>query len=365
MGVFDQSHGGNVWLASRQLGVSADSIIDFSSSINPLAPPQRVIAAIEKALRWVHLYPDDGCLELAQRIAEETGLGRDCVVVGNGSVELIWASASALLRRENRVLIPQPTFAEYERACASAEARIENLLVDPWRYSEEVVEKLLEPLDVDVDALYLCNPNNPTGDLLSPKRVLELAEEARAKKALLFVDEAFCEFVVNYPKNSVAQLVESLENLVVFRSFTKFYGLAGLRVGYALASRDAAKRIASAKPPWSVNTFAQEAAKEALGDRGFGERSRRFLEREREWLLQQLKRFEPLRPKPSAANFLLFEVGGMTSTELAEKLLLRRVLVRDCQSFRGLGKRFIRVSVKLREHNEALLKALEEALHDD
>ncbi|HID17510.1 TPA: aminotransferase class I/II-fold pyridoxal phosphate-dependent enzyme [Candidatus Bathyarchaeota archaeon] len=210
--------------------------------------------------------------------------------------------------------------------------------------------------------IFLCNPNNPTGALAPREDLLEIIEGALKEDALVFLDEDFIDFVEDGA--SLVGEVEDYRNLFVLRSFTKAYGLAGLRVGYVAACKEAAGLLAKAKTPWNVNCLAQAAALAALNDESYLERTRRFVEAERSFLAGELKRLKALKVFPSSANFIFVDVrrAGLTAAQLKEEMLKRGILIRDCSSFRGLDEFYVRVAVRTREENERLLEALREVV---
>jgi threonine-phosphate decarboxylase len=343
------AHGGDVWRYPHTL-------IDFSSNVNPLGPSSRVLKAVAKAIAEVRSYPPSG-EELSAAIATKHGVDERCVVLGNGSSELIKTFCEAFLSQGDTVVIPQPTFSEYEYFSKLYGASVRDVLMQP---AEK--DALLSSAG-DAKVLFLCNPNNPTGHALALKEIEALAEEALRKDSLVFLDEAYVEFS---NLESALQLVEAFPNLVVLRSMTKFYSIPGLRIGYCIASPEVAKYLRLALPPWNVNTLAQRAALAALGDGEFAEKSREYLAKEKERLFSELRRLPLLKVYPSAANFFLINIKetGLKSPEMKAKLVEKGVLIRDCSTFKHLGEEHIRVCVRKREENLRLLAAMEVLLNE-
>jgi threonine-phosphate decarboxylase len=335
-------HGGDAW--------RYPNVLDFSANVNPLGPSEKVAEAIRRALCEISSYPGDGA-ELRSALAERHGLNESCVVLGNGSSELIKAFCEVFLREGDVAVIPEPTFAEYGYFSRLYGARV----VEAHPEVREVKKSAAK-------AVFLCNPNNPTGKGTPLERIEELAREAERAGFLLLVDEAYIEFS---RLKSASELVSSCKNLVVLRSMTKFYSIPGLRFGYALANPEVADCLRSVLPPWNVNTLAMSAALAALHDRKFAEESRRYLAREKRRLLSALERIPALKVYPSEANFFLINVKntGMSSREIKLKLAERGLLIRDCSSFPRLGEEHIRVCVRRREENMQLVCALEELLN--
>ncbi len=340
-------HGGDVWRYSR-------TIIDFSANVNPLGPSKKVLEAIAEAASEVTSYPSSG-KELYHALAERHGVRPECVVLGNGSSELIKAFCEVFLSRGDTAIIPQPTFSEYEYFSALYGARIREVLIPPVGNAD--INSLR-----DVKAVFLCNPNNPTGGSTPLKGIESLAEEAERAGCVLLVDEAYVEFS---ELKSASQLVETFKNLVILRSMTKFYSIPGLRFGYAITSQEVARYLKKVLPPWNVNTIAMRAALAALEDEEFIRRSRWYLAGEKEHLFAELSRMPALRVYPSEANFFLINIRktGMSSKEMKARLAEKGFLIRDCSSFRHLGEEHIRICVRRREDNQRLLSAMEELLN--
>jgi threonine-phosphate decarboxylase len=332
------------------LGMSLGDVLDFSANINPFGPSP----AVSQALTGVPLdrYPDRECLELRVALAEHLGVSPDRVLPGNGASELIWLAALAFVRPDDRALVLGPTFAEYARAAAIMGAR-----VTTWQAREEELfampaEEIAECLELWRPRLvFLCNPNNPTGAVL-PADVI--GAWARQHPGTLFVvDEAYLPFA-NGVDSALA--FAGGENVLVLRSMTKDFALAGLRLGYAVGAASLIEPLRRAQPPWSVNALAQAAGVAALRDLPHRQGSLERLARARQELVAGLDRLG-LVSVPSATHFFLLRVGDGASFRLA--LLRRRgVLVRDCASF-GLPA-FVRIAARQPEENERLLDAVRE-----
>lgn len=341
------AHGGDAW---RYPGT-----IDFSANINPLGPSSSVIRAITRALEYVNAYPTDG-RELSLLLADKHGLMPENIVLGNGSSELIKAVCEVTLRPGDRVLIPQPTFSEYEYFSVIYGASTYEVPLPP------VGDAHMHLHPGGFRMLFLCNPNNPTGSSISPHRIEELLEEAERAGCLVVVDEAYQEFSKH---TSIAGMVESHDTLVVLRSMTKFYSIPGLRLGYAVAGERTARMLRQVLPPWNVNTVAIAAGVAALGDKRFAAESRRYISKEKKHLFQALCRLPGLRIHPSDANFFLINIEdtGMSSFEMKKKLVKKGFLIRDCSSFRRLGDRYIRICIRKHDENLKLISAMEELLN--
>ncbi len=342
-------HGGNIYRLAEQLGTGEEKIVDFSASINPLGVPKSVEREIKKHLASLHNYPDPETKRLREKISEHYGVDPETVICGNGSTELIYLIPRAL--KPGRVLIPQPTFSEYERACMAGEASIKHFMLkrkDGFKLNPSEFISAIKGMDM----AFLCNPNNPTGDILKKDSVLEIAEAAKRHKCVLVVDEAFMDFC---PEESVISRVKDNPYLIVLRSMTKFYALSGLRIGFGVFPSRLVRKLKAYKEPWTVNSLAEQAAITAIDDEAFKEKTLALIPKEKQFLEGQFKKFG-IRFYPSSANFYLLEIKN--AKKLIDRLLERHIAVRDCSDFKGLGSSHIRVAVKRRRENKMLIREL-------
>ncbi len=342
-------HGGNIYRLADILGKKEGDIIDLSASINPLGLPPAVKAVLGKQQEGLAHYPDPDAASFGKMVAAHHGVDPERVLAGNGSTELIYLIPRAL--RPKTVLIPGPTFSEYERACLLAGAGIRRLALGREHGYRVVADEFIAAMR-GAETAFLCNPNNPTGDALRREEVLEIARAARRLKCLLVVDEAFVDFC---PEESVIDAENPF--LIVLRSMTKFYALSGLRLGYGVFPARLARRLSAHKEPWTVNTPAQRAGIAALGDRGFMARTYRLMEKERAFLEQGFKRLG-MSYYPTRANFYLVRTANARA--VVEGLLTKSVAVRDCSNFRGLAPGHIRAAVRTRKENRLFLEAIGE-----
>lgn len=345
-----ETHGGNIYILSEKLCLNEKDIIDFSASINPLGIPESVISAIKDNIKYLHNYPDPDAKRLRLQIAKQHKINPESIICGNGSTEMIYLVARAL--RPERVLIPAPTFSEYERACEISC----KLKVESYQLKQE------NDFDIDPDVFiqkikgcvmaFLCNPNNPTGRVLKKADVIKIADASKKFKCYLVVDEAFIDFC---PDESVMTKVQHNPYLIVLRSLTKFYALSGLRIGYGVFPLNITETIKKHKEPWTVNTLAQTAGIAAFKDIEFKKKTFRVIKQEKDFLEKEFKRFE-ISYIPSEANYYLLRLNN--AKEIISELRNKGILVRDCSNFKGLDGKYIRIAVKSREDNMRLLKEL-------
>lgn len=334
-------------------------VADFSSSITPAGMPARVRSALRRGLGEAQDYPDPRCTRLVAGLAAYTGLPRSRLVAGNGAVEIIYNFCASFVRGRP-VLVAAPTFGEYEAA---------SRLAGCGRVSSFESASLGDDLDGFVSEIprngcvFVCNPNNPTGELLTRRQVSEVAAAAAERSSAAFVDECFMELVPGR-RESVLGLVRRRDNLVVLRSLTKSFGLAGIRVGYAACPAEVASVLDRVRIPWSVNAPAQRAALAAIGgSRRHLERSREIVRAESAFLQRRIAAIPGLecRGRP-AANFVLIRTRRNSDALRAELLRKHRILVRDCRGFAGLdGSHHIRIAVRPHRDNVRLVRALEAA----
>lgn len=316
------------------------SILDFSVSINPYGPPEFIAPAIREAIEELSLYPDTECHELRERIARRYNREENEILVAAGSSELIPLVALTFVNR--RVLIPAHTYGEYETAARMAGVKIKRIKMPALQLKPEVV---VEELSTN-DLLYLCNPNNPTGQYLGKPAIEVVVDRAEHVDALVVLDEAYVDFVkAAFPSHELHS-----PNLIILRSLTKSFAIPGVRIGYAIGSEDLITAMRKIKVPWSVSVFAQKIGAAVLGSQGED-----FLVQTREKLERSKRRIEEVWPIHSDANYYLLEVG--TAREVKSALLKEGIMVRDCTSF-GLPT-YIRFSVKRDEENERLINAIQ------
>ena len=325
----------------------AEDWIDFSSNVNPYGPSPRVWDALRDVPIGRH--PDPRATPLRDALAERQGVDARQLIVGNGSIELIYHLAVAYLRTNDRVLIVAPTFGEYAAAATMMGARIVEHRTRPENdFAMDVDSIVAQARAVRPRVLFICNPNNPTGTYLARddiERILRACDST-----LVVLDEAFVRFVANAWDAHTLRY----DNLLILRSLTKDYALTGLRVGYALASATIIESLEQVQPPWIVNAFAQAATLAALDDEQHLRDSLAALARAKIALVDDLTRLG-WRVVPSTTHFFLVQVES--ATELARQLRARKIVVRDGTSW-GLPN-FVRIATRTPAENAQLVQALQ------
>jgi threonine-phosphate decarboxylase len=344
-------HGGNIFAVARTLGVPVGQILDFSASINPLGMSPLVRTSLIRSLDTLVHYPDTSHKELKLALAKHHGLSSTNFTIANGSTELIYGLPAML--PGNKALIISPSFSEYVRALTQCNWEIEHFVLAPESdFSIDLAR--LERMLAGVDALFLCNPGNPSGTLYPPSMIESIYCLCQSAGSFLVLDEAFMDFS---EQASAKRILANCEDVVILRSMTKFFAIPGLRLGYAISNERVAERLDSIGGPWSVNTLALAAGEAALLDTPHSLETVEYIREGRMALVESLSRFSQLKPYPSSANYLLIEImNGQTARDIKEQLLGRRIMIRDCANFMGLTDRFFRIAVRTNEDNRLLIE---------
>ncbi len=330
------------------------SFIDFSSNVNPLGFPYSAQKIINENKSLLSVYPDPDSSKLRDDLQKYTGIQKDRITVGNGATEIIYNFCKVFLRKESNVLIPIPTFGEYEAASRLSGARIS--FFKTMNLNKNILE--LQDLVTKTMCIFVCNPNNPTGVLISKNNLFKILETAYNKSAFMFLDECFIELVPD-SNESLAQHLKEFDNLFILRSLTKSFGLAGLRIGYGLGNKKVIDVLQRIKIPWNVNGLAQKAASEALLNVSHLNKTRKLIKKELKFLKDSISKINGFTCYDSTTNFILIK-SKMNSKKIQEKLIEKKILIRDCSTFRGLGNKFIRVAVRTHKENVRLVRALED-----
>lgn len=336
-------HGGDVY--------HHQGCIDFSANCNPLGTPRKVKEAIIESLDHINDYPQVGCFPLKKAIAEYEHTDFSQVICGNGAAEVIFTLCRAVSPK--KALVPAPTFAEYQQALYSVGCQVEFFYLDEKKQFR-LDEDFMSALTPDLDIIFLCNPNNPTG-LLAEKEVLKkLLDRCRQLDIFMAVDECFLDFVPEPEKYTLKEYLKDYENLFLFKAFTKRYAMAGVRLGYGLCGNGKLlEKMESMCQPWNVSSLAQAAGLAALKETAYVEEGRQVTFQELDYLKKELSALGyPVYP--SQANYVFFK----GPEDLYEKLEKKKILIRDCSNYTGLCKGYYRVAVKNHEENRALIQAL-------
>jgi len=319
---------------------------------------------VKKYANLIRFYPDPNPIEFKAEIAKYVGQGVDeeNIILGNGSIELIYTIAE-ILPRGFKALIPVPSFSEYEKAALRVGG--EPLFVQlPEDFALET-EKIKKAVTGDTRVMCVCNPHSPSGTLYSKESLLDLVRFCHKKDIIFSVDENYIEFAEKGQDTTLASFIKEYENLFVIRSVTKFYGMPGIRLGYGIAARSLIDKLEAVRQPWSINSLAGYATLAAFNDTDFIENTKKTIAKEREVLAKNLNEIRGLHVYPSVTNFVLVKILSrkITSTKLKELLAEDHMLIRDCCTFMGLDDSFFRITVRAAEDNQKLVCKIKEILH--
>ncbi len=348
-------HGGDIYSYIER---NDQQVLDFSANINPLGLPAGAQACLKNEVDAFSAYPDVRCKALIDAIGAYEGVKAERIVCGNGAADLIYRLCYAL--RPKKALLIAPTFSEYEAALQQVDCAIRYHHVKAER-GFQVETDILEAIQ-DVDMVFVCNPNNPTGVLTTEERMLQIARQCKQCGATLVIDECFMGFVESREESSFLPHLSDFPHVLVLKAFTKFFAMAGLRLGYCIsANLGLLEKVRKAGQPWSVSTPAQRAGVCALQDANYIKTTVQNTTVERVYLSQGLRRlgfcvFE------SRCNFILFRIP--VAINLYKLLYEKAILIRSCDNFVGLDEHYYRVAVKSHKDNCRLLSALEEVLVD-
>lgn len=345
-------HGGD-WAGYRaEFGCDA---LDFSANVSPLGLPAGVAAAITNALPTADRYPDPLCRELRAALAGAEGVPADWILCGNGAADLIFRLALAV--RPRRALLPAPTFAEYEAALQTVGCAVQRVFLrEENKFA--VTEEFIDAVTPETDIVFLCQPNNPTGQVTPPALVERLVRRCAECGAVLVVDECFLDFLPDRDAWTAKPLLRDAPQLIILKAFTKLYAMAGVRLGYALCG-DATllEKMRGAGQPWAVSSLAQAAGLAALQETAYADAVRALIAEQRPRMAAGLRALG-LRVMDGQANYLLFRA----TPDFGEKLRRRGAVVRSCANYPGLDAAWYRTAVRTAEENTRLLQIMGEIL---
>lgn len=338
-------HGGDIY--------TNPGCLDFSANCNPLGLPASVAEAAAESMKNAGNYPQVGCKPLKEAIADYEGAEASQVICGNGAAELIYTVCRAV--KPKKALLTAPTFAEYEAALRSVDSRV------CWYWMEEafqIRENFLEKLTPDLDMVFLCNPNNPTGILTDPMLLKQILDSCEKQNIYLVVDECFLDFVPDGESYSLKQYLDQFSKLFLLKAFTKRYAMAGIRLGYGLTgNQELLRKMELCNQPWNVSVIAQEAGLAALKEKEYVRKGQELVWSQIGAMKERMSGLG-LRVFDSRANYIFFQ----GPPDLWERCRAEGILIRDCSNYTGLTKGWYRVAVRTPEENERLLKVLEKIL---
>ncbi|MGI6070723.1 MAG: pyridoxal phosphate-dependent aminotransferase [Blautia sp.] len=340
-------HGGDIY--------RYQNTIDFSSNCNPLGTPKSVKEAVKNSVEDLANYPQVGYETLREAIGQYEGVRPEQVICGNGAAELIFSLCRALLPK--RAVLPAPTFAEYEQALKSVGCQVEHYVLKEEN-GYVLDSSFLEFLKPQVDILFLCNPNNPTGVLIPRELLLKILDRCMENDIFLVVDECFLDFVEQPEAYTLKPYLEKGGRLFLLKAFTKRYAMAGVRLGYGLCGNARLlERMGDCVQPWNLSVMAQEAGLAALKETEYVREGRQRVFAEKAFLKGVLERLG-LTFYGSEANYIFFK----GPKELWQQALQEGILIRDCGNYPGLNAGYFRIAVKNHRENLVLAAALEKII---
>lgn len=347
-------HGGNIEEIGRKYKIAPEEIIDFSANINPLGLNERVKETMISAINLIERYPDITYYKLKHTICSYEGINLSNLFVGNGAAEVIFNIVRGL--KPNKVLLPAPTFSEYEEAVASVDGTIKyHYLKENNEFAPD--ESFIDSIDEDIDLIFICNPNNPTGVLVKTEFIERVLIKAKKCGAKVVVDESFLDFVKEKEKYSAIDLINNYHNLIIVKSLTKFFAMPGIRIGYGIsANEELIAKINKVSVPWAVNTVASEGVGAGLKEMQYIKETIEYVEEQREVLYEELKKLKFIKVFKPSVNFIMFKT--LKNIELKEELISKGILIRSCANYPGLSENFYRVAVRTAEENEKLISVI-------
>jgi len=329
-------------------------VTKLASNENPYGPSPKVLKAMFQEAKSVNRYPDGGCFYLRQALAKYLSVDADSLIFGNGSDEIIVMAIRAFISEGDEVVIAKPSFLIYDIAARLEGAVIKEVPLKEFRYDLKGMAAVVTP---KTKIIFVGNPDNPAGTFVTEKELVSFLKSVRSD-ILVFIDEAYFEFVSDKSYPDSIKLMKTYTNVVVTRTFSKMYGLAGLRIGYGMATPEIIGILNRLREPFNINSIAQAAAVACLQDKAYYGRIGREVVSERNKLYRALKKMG-LSYSETSTNFILVDVKK-DSTAVAGQLLKKGMIVRD-MAFWGL-KNYLRVSIGTPSENSEFIRTLEVVL---
>lgn len=344
-------HGGDIY--------SSNIKYDFSVNVNPLGIPRNVRNAIKKSVKNLIHYPDMNCGELKNALEKSLSVDKNQLTFGNGASELI--SAFVRAAKTKNALLFAPSFSGYKSALESAGAKIGYFYLkeeNNFKFAESKLQNFIN-MSKNYDTILLANPNNPNGNLIPLNLIKKIADFCESQNINLLIDECFMELTGKSDEFSFLPFLQNqkYQKVTVLRAFTKTFAIPGVRLGYCVSSKELAQKIKNQLSEWNVSVVAQEAGLACLNQKKYLEKSQELIERERKFLSQKLSELG-FKVFSSDANYILFKSEKIT--DLKGRLLQKKILIRDCSDYEGLGKGFCRIAVKRHFENKKLIQKIKE-----
>lgn len=358
-------HGGDLDAIERKYKIPKSQIIDFSGNINPLGFPRSVKNILAHNLDIISTYPDKNYTALRESIAGYTGAMAEHITVGNGSTELISAFIKSVNAKKSIIL--GPAYSEYEHELSVTGSDFKYFPLEEENNFIADVDKLLDALTEDIDLFVVCNPNNPTGTAITTEQMEVILHHCKKNNTSVMVDETYIEFSDNLDEICSIPLTNKFDNIFVIRGVSKFFAAPGIRLGYGITSSDAFHALLKKyQDPWSVNILASFAGEHLFTDKQFMLTTQKLISCERKKALAEFKTWKNIKAYDSSANFILLKLltNKITSAEIFEKLIVKKVLIRDASSFAFLDNTYLRFCILAPEQNAFLIQQLKKLVED-
>lgn len=349
-------HGGDLDAIERFYKIPKNEIWDFSGNINPFGFPKKAAKKLAENINIVSAYPDKNYIKLKESISLYTGAELSYIYVGNGSTELI-SSFIKSVAAENTIILA-PAYSEYEREVKILGSNFKYFELKEKDNFEINIDNLINEINSNTGLVIICNPNNPTGSIIKTDDMEKLLLHCKKNNSYVMVDETYIEFADNLTEICSIPLVKKYDNIFVIRGISKFFAAPGLRLGYAICSnKNFSKLLSSKQDPWSVNILAEFAGKNIFNDTEFIEKTKKLISEERKKAIDIISSWKNVKVYNSSSNFILLKLltDKINSAEIFERLIVKKMLIRDASSFAFLDESFIRFCILKPEQNEQLL----------
>ena len=347
-----QIHGGNIY--------DKEVSLDFSVNINPLGMPDGVQDAILNNISGYETYPDIRYTALREAVAGKERVQAERILCGNGASELIMAVVRA--EKPYKCAVAAPSFSGYERAVSAYGAETEYYKLDE-KNGFGYADACSQLKDMDIQMCFICNPNNPTGNLIPEDILVNILDICRDRNIVVVADECFLRFNPQYEIISCKRFLDDYDNLVIINAFTKFYAMAGIRLGYMMsANTELINRVSLQLPEWNMSSVAQRAGIAAFADKDYEKYTHELIQRERQFLFNELSDMKCI-VYPSQADYLTFRLPqSKAGCMIQEELLKHGILIRSCGSYHNMPADCYRIAVKQHADNEVLINNMRQIL---
>lgn len=353
-------HGGNIEEVARMYKFNPEEIVDFSANINPMGLSENVKKAMINSIDKVIKYPDITYFDLKNSISNFEDINSQNIILGNGAAEAIFNIVRAL--KPKKALLPAPTFSEYEEAILSVNGEIKYYKLKE-KNNFEIDNEFIDNIKDDIDVVFICNPNNPTGVLTTNQFIIKVLKKALITNTIIVIDESFLDFMETNNEYSSKGLLNYYDNLIVVKSLTKFFAIPGARIGYGLCKNNVLiNEINKVTVPWSINIIAADAIIQGLKEKDYINNSIKYVKDEKECLYRALKEIQVLKVLKPSVNFIMFKL--LIDLDLKGELIKRKILIRSCSNYIGLNENFYRIAVRTSEENKIIINEIRNILFD-